>query len=127
MKFKQKEGFTLVELLIAVLILAGAISGILMLFTTSMLSSQQAWDTTVATFHGEHVLEEMQARDSLNSILAVDWKRWVEEQRLNTLPDEVIEVTFADPDNDPLNIQVQVDWIRKSREYNVTLITKITK
>ncbi len=127
MKFTQKKAFTLVELLIAVFILVGAISGILMLFTTSMLSSQQAWDTTVATFHGEHVLEEMQARDSLNSILAVDWKRWVEEQRLNTLPDEVIEVTFADPDNDPLDIQVQVDWVRKSRVRNITINTKMTK
>jgi len=127
MRFKQKKGFTLVELLIAVLVLAGAISGILMLFTTSMISSQQAWDTTVATFHGEHVLEEMQARDSLDSILTVNWRRWVEEQKLNTLPDEVIEVTFADPDNDPLDIQVQVDWVRKSRVRNVTLNTKMTK
>ncbi len=127
MRFKQKEGFTLVELLIAVFILAGAISGILMLFTTSMISSQQAWDTTVATFHGEHVLEEMQARDSLDSILTVNWRRWVEEQRLNTLPDEVIEVTFADPDNDPLDIQVQVDWVRKSRVHNITLNTRMTK
>jgi len=127
MRFKQKKAFTLVELLIAVFILAGAISGILMLFTTSMISSQQAWDTTVATFHGEHVLEEMQARDSLDSILTVDWRRWVEEQRLNTLPDEVIEVTFADPDNDPLDIQVQVDWVRKSRVHNITLNTRMTK
>jgi len=127
MRFKQKKAFTLVELLIAVFILAGAISGILMLFTTSMISSQQAWDTTVATFHGEHVLEEMQARDSLDSILTVNWRRWVEEQRLNTLPDEVIEVTFADPDNDPLDIQVQVDWVRKSRVHNITLNTRMTK
>jgi len=127
MKFKQKKGFTLVELLIAVLILAGAIGGALMLYTTSMISSQQAWDTTVAVSHGEHVLEEMQARDSLDSILTVNWKSWVREQKLNTLPDEVIEVTFADPDNDPLDVQVQVDWVRKARAQNVMLKTKITK
>jgi len=127
MRFTSKIGFTLVELLIAVLVLAGAISGILMLFTTSMISSQQAWDTTVATSHGEHVLEEMQARDSLDSILTVNWRRWVEEQRLNTLPNEVIEVTFADPESDPLDIQVQVDWVRKSRMRNITFNTKMTK
>lgn len=127
MRFKQKKGFTLVELLIAVLILAGAIGGVLMLYTTSMLSSQQAWDTTVATTHGEHVLEEMQARDSLVSILAVNWRDWVREQRLSTLPDEVIKVTFADPGSDPLDVLVQVNWIRKSRVRNITLKTKITK
>ena len=127
MRFKQKKGFTFVELLIAVFILTGAIGGILMLFATSMISSQQAWDTTVATSHGEHVLEEMQARESIDSILMVNWDRWIEEQRLNTLPREVIEVTFANSDSDLLGIQVQVDWVRKSRKHNVTLNTKMTK
>lgn len=127
MRIHNKKGFTFVELLIAVFILAGAISGALLLYTTSMISSQQAWDTTVATTHGEHVLEEMQARDSLVSILAVNWRDWVREQRLSTLPDEVIKVTFTDPGGDPLDVQVQVSWIRRSRARNVTLKTKITK
>jgi len=127
MRFHSKNGFTLVELLIAVFILAGAISGVLLLYTTSMISSQLAWDTTVATIHGEHVLEEMQSRDSLDSILTNNWESWVEEQRLNTLPEEIIEVTFADPNIDPLDIQVQVDWVRKSRLHNITINTKMTK
>jgi len=127
MTLRHNNGFTLVELLLAVMILAGAIGGALLLYTTSMISSQQAWDTTVATTHGEHILEEMQARDSLVSILAVNWRDWVREQRLSTLPDEVIKVTFVDPRSDPLEVQVEVDWIRKSRARNVTLNTKITK
>jgi prepilin-type N-terminal cleavage/methylation domain-containing protein len=127
MRFKQKKGFTLVELLIAVFILSGAISGVLLLYTTSIVSSQQAWDTTVATSHGEHVLEEMLARDTLDSVLAVNWEGWVVGQRLNTLPDEVIKVTFADPDSDPLEVEVRIDWLRKSRIHNVTLNSKITK
>ena len=127
MRFKQKKGFTLVELLIAVFILSGAISGVLLLYTTSIVSSQQAWDTTVATSHGEHVLEEMLARDTLDSVLAVNWEGWVVGQRLNSLPDEVIKVTFADPDSDPLEVEVRIDWLRKSRIHNVTLNSKITK
>jgi prepilin-type N-terminal cleavage/methylation domain-containing protein len=127
MRFKQKKGFTLVELLIAVFILSGAISGVLLLYTNSIVSSQQAWDTTVATSHGEHVLEEMLARDTLDSVLAVNWEGWVVGQRLNTLPDEVIKVTFADPDSDPLEVEVRIDWLRKSRIHNVTLNSKITK
>lgn len=127
MRIHNKKGFTFVELLIAVFILAGAISGVLLLYTTSMISSQQAWDTTVATTHGEHVLEEMQARESLVSILNVNWRDWVQEQRLSTLPNEVIKVTFADSGSDPLDVQVQVNWIRRSRARNVTLKTKITK
>ena len=47
MSFKRNKGFTLVELLIAVLILVVTIGGVLLLYVTSMISSQLAWDTTV--------------------------------------------------------------------------------
>lgn len=121
------RGFTLVELLIAVMVLAGAISGVLLLFSASMASSDLAWDTTVATSHAEYVLEEMQSRDSLPSIIDSDWKAWTAGQGLNTLPQETVEVVFADKSSDPLDVQVNVDWVRKSRASNVTLKTKITK
>ncbi len=127
MVFKQDNGFTFVELLLSVLILAGAIGGALLLYTSSMISSQQAWDTTVATSHAEYVLEDMQTRDSISNILAVDWESWVVKQRLNTLPSEAIEVTFVDPESDPLDVQVTVDWIRKLRVNRITLKTRITK
>ena len=109
------------------MVLAGAISGVLLLFSASMASSDLAWDTTVATSHGEHVLEEMQSRDSLPSILEVDWKAWAAGQGLNTLPRETVEVVFADTNSNPLGVQVSVDWVRKSRAGNITLKTRITK
>ena len=127
MLVRQNKGFTLVELLLAVMILAGAISGILLLFTTSMISSEQAWDTTVATSHADHVLEEMQNRESLNDILAVDWYIWAADQRLTTLPDEIIDVTFKDHSSDPIDVEVKVSWVRKSRKNDLVLKTKITK
>ena len=126
-RYKCACGFTLVELLIAVLVLAGAISGALLLFSASMVSSEFAWDTTVATSHAEHVLEEMQSRDTLSSILGVDWRAWTVGQGLNTLPQETVEVVFADKNSNPLDVQVNVDWVRKSRVNNITLKTKIAK
>ena len=127
MNIKHDKGFTLVELLIAVMILSGAISGVLLLYTSSMISSQQAWDTTVAVIHGEHILEEMQAKKSRSDILNTNWSGWVKGQGLNTLSDEEIKITFADPDDTPLDIEVRINWQTKSRENFIVLNTKMTK
>jgi len=127
MRLKKRHGFTLVELLLAVLILAGAVGGVLLLYTTSMVSSQLAWDTTVAVSHAEHILEEMQSRNTFEDIVSTDWKNWAASQRLNTLPGENVDIVFADKTADPLDIQVGVKWVRKSRQNNVVLRTSITK
>ena len=124
---RRKKGFTLVELLLAVFILTWAIGGVLLLYASSMISSQLAWDTIVATSHAEHILEEMQTRDSLGDILAVNWGSWAGGQGLNTLPDETIDVSFTDSDTNLLGVGVTVNWIRKSRTRHVDLKTKITK
>lgn len=127
MVINSQKGFTLVEVLMAVLILAGAIGGALLLCVTSMASSELAWDTTVATSHAEHILEEMQARDSVHEIVSKNWEGWVEEQGLTSLPDEKIDVAFNDLKNTPVGIGVTVHWKRKSREHQITLNTELAK
>ena len=125
--FKQSTGFTLVELLLAVFILSTSIVGILLLFSQSMLSTEYAWDKTVATSHAENILEEMQLKESLSEITNGDWNNWVRAQGLDTLPGESIDVLFANPAADPLDIQVTVNWVRKKRNAQVILRTKMTK
>lgn len=127
MIIKSNLGFTLVEVLMAVLILAGAIGGALLLCVTSMVSSELAWDTTVATSHAEHILEEMQDRDSVAEIVSVNWKGWAQGQGLTSLPEERIDVAFNDPKNTPLGIGVTVNWKRKLREHHITLNTELAK
>ena len=124
---KQNKGFTLVELLLAVFILSVGIVGILLLFSQSILSTEYAWDKTVAVSHAEGVLEAMQLKDSLSEITLTDWKNWAENQGFNTLPGESLTVNFINPSVDPLEIQVTVNWIRKQRKGQVTLKTQMTK
>lgn len=123
----NKQGFTLVELLIAVLILAMAIGGVLLMYVTSMMSSQLAWDSTVAMSHAEYVLEEAQTQDSIDEILKFNWKDWAEGQGLNTLPGEKINVVFSDVKNNILDMRVAVHWVRKDRKNDITLRTKLAK
>ena len=126
-KQPRNKGFTLIELLLAVFILSVGISAVLMLYVSSMLSAATAWDMTVATSNAEHVLEEMQARDSLADIVNTDWPQWAQDRGLNTLPAETLSVAFADPTGDPLNIQIIASWERKSRTNQIILKTRLTK
>ena len=127
MSMKRNKGFTLVELLIAVLILAVTIGGVLLLYVTSMISSQLAWDTTVATSHAEYVLEEVQRAESIGGILVMNWEGWADAQGLNTLPGESIDVIFSEPSSNLLDMEVTVNWSRKMRDHGITLVTKIAK
>ncbi len=121
------KGFTFIEVLLAVFILSVGISAVLMLYTSSMLSAATAWDMTVATSNAEHMLEEMQARESLSDIVNTDWAHWAQDQGLNTLPKETFSVAFADPAGDPLNIQITVNWERKLKTNQIVLKTSLTK
>lgn len=123
----QNRGFTFIELLLAVFILSVGISAVLILYTSSMLSAANAWDMTVATSNAEHMLEEMQTRGSLADIVNTDWALWAADHGLNTLPAEAFSVAFADPANDPLNIQITVSWQRQLRTNQIILKTRLTK
>lgn len=123
----RNKGFTFIELLLAVFILSVGISAVLMLYTSSMLSAAAAWDMTVATSNVEHMLEEMQVRDSLADIVNTDWPQWAQDHGLNVLPKETFSVAFADPANDPLNIQITVRWQRQLRTNQIILKTRLTK
>jgi len=124
---KQNKGFTLIELLFAVFILSTSIVGVLLLFSQSLLSTEYAWDKTVAVSHAENILEEMQLKDTLSEIAHGDWTNWARAHGFDTLPQESIRVSFTDPAADPLDIEVAVNWVRKNRNAQVVLRTKMTK
>ena len=126
-KIKNNMGLTFVELMITVMLLSGAIAGTLLLLSTSMLSSQYAWDATVATSHAEHVFEEMQSRHTLAEIVHDDWSMWFDGQPLDFLPNEKISLLFVDENSDPLEIRLRIQWVRNQRDNNVELVTRMTK
>jgi len=126
-KFKNKRGLTFIEILVTVMILAGAIGGTLMLLSASMFSSQYAWDTTVATSHAQHILEEMQLRESSLDIVYTNWDQWLKEDEMDLLPQEEIVVDIVDENSVPLDITVNVNWKRSKRKGTVALTTQMSK
>ena len=113
------------EVLIAILILSVDITSTLLFFSTAMITGDFARDVTVATSHGEYILEEMKTRNSLVDITSTDWPAWGEQQGLNTLPNENIKVDITDTFSNPIDVQVTVTWMKKLRTNDVILRTKI--
>ncbi len=124
---KKHGGFTLLEVLIATFVLVLGIVSTFLFFTNAMTSTQYAADVTTATSHAEYVFEEMKTRAALSDITNTNWTTWAQNENLNTLPQESIVVQIADAQGDPLDIQLAVNWTRKSRQNNVNLRTQMTK
>ena len=127
----DNTGVTLVEVLISVFVLSIGVTGSLAYFTTAKSATLLSRDTTTAVTHGEYILEEMRALPTLAEIVSADdteyWNNYVTAQGLNTLDNEAITVAFADPDGDPLNITVTIDWETNTRARTVSLTTELTK
>lgn len=127
MRCSNKQGLTLVEVLITVFVLAIGILSSLLFFTNAMISTEYARDLTVATTHVEYVLEEIQTRSTLANINGTNWASWFTTQGLNTLPSETVAVTYANAASDPLEVTATITWTKKNKTSNVALTTKFTK
>lgn len=126
--FKEKKGFTFIELLVAVFILALGIISTINFFITAQASTKYAQDLTVAATHAESVLESMRTKTALAQITATDWAAWAQGSGLNTLPSESYSVTYpSGTDANPLDAQVIVSWVRNSRTNSVSFATKMTE
>ena len=97
-----------------------------------MNASQFARDVTVATSVGENILEKMKSMSTLAEITATGqnnayWLAWVNTQGIPALPSETVNVTYTNPSQNLLQINVIVSWIRKGRTQNVNFTTRLTK
>ena len=125
--FNRNKGLTLVELMIAVFILAVGIMSTLLFFSQSLIITEVSGDITTASSHAEYVMEEMRSRKTLVDITSTNWEDWAKEQGLYTLPGESLKVSFNDTISDPLFVETRVNWERSSRTNSVVLVTRITK
>lgn len=132
------RAFTLPELLIAAVILAVALSGLLMLFINCILLNESNRNLTVATSHGEYILEEirgagfsgLEAQIVNNNGTPAGWDldagQIQSQYNLTALADETIS-TWVTQSGNPLGVSVQVSWSdRTHRQRQTELQTFIT-
>ena len=136
----KKAGFTLIEVMIAVMILAVVLPASLVASFSLFSLNDTTRDTVIAIADARRVIEQMRslAADttslSLNDIIAVDWTAWASANGCDNLSSEQVVVTYTDIDScgnalndNPLAVTVRVDWQEKSRALNVSFSTLITE
>ncbi len=120
-------GFTLVELLITIFVLAIGITSAILFYTNAMRATEYARDITEATTQAQYIFEEMRTRPSLSNITATNWDTWSQSAGIKSLPSETINVVYANMLADPLDITTTVNWQKYSRQNSVSLRTELTK
>ncbi len=76
MKIRFKQGFTLPELLISTFILVVAVAGVLGVLGKMTLLSELNRETTLATQHGQYVLESLKNADFAGLETAINNGEW---------------------------------------------------
>ncbi len=118
-RFKTKQGFTLVEIMLACAILALCLTASLQLYLKASSLVVYSRNKTIATTHAKCILEEI--RDiTTGGIAGTDWPTWLDSLTgVDLLSGESITI---DTTNAPLEIPVTISWQEKSRSCSVTLI-----
>jgi len=119
---KNKRGFTLIELMVAVAIIVLIVTGSLLSFTHLMFLADTSNNLTVAVSDAQNVLEQIKlaAYVNYNSI-----STYV-APTLNNLPNELITLTRSVGAN-LATVTVNVRWFEKNNEINYSLSTCIAR
>ena len=134
------RGFTLVEITISMGIFAVAIIGVLLMLVAAQAMEQEAKNMTQAVQDARTILERIRLDVEVNANMttfadaypASTYEGWVTNQQAAetefvNLQDEVVDVTFANPGADPLDVTVEVGWTdRGGRQRSTTLQTQMS-
>lgn len=130
-KWKDKNGFTLIEVLISTFIITIGLVGVLLFLTNAMAMTALSRDMGIATTHGELVLEEMNTKTSLGEIEDNDWDAFwgdfVTNNAVELLTNETITTAFQYPYPDLLTATVTVAWETKARDHTISFSTEFKR
>ncbi len=130
MNKRRNQGVSLVELLVAVLILGVTLPAILLTFINSMLLNETDRNNCVAVEHAQYVLEEIKSSTASAVASEINSGNWdwntnqIESEGLTPLREEAIDTSVSGTDF--LTITVSVSWDdRLGRERSTNVQTYI--
>lgn len=127
-------GFTLAELLLGAIILAFALTGLLMLFTKCILLNAVNRNLAMAASHAQYIMEELRDTNFSGLEAAILTGNWdLNKSQLESSPYELMGLTNEQVDTNvfesgnPLGVSVTVTWDdREQPQRNLELRTRMT-
>ena len=125
---RDQCGFTLIEILVAVMILAISVVVILQLFSGGLKASRLSGDYTRAIFHAREKMDEILLQDQMmNEVLEGEFDDGYQWR---------VDIQYIEPDEedkgkpvvDSFNIDVNINWFYGNKKKNFKISTiKIAK
>ena len=129
------RGFTLIEVMVSLLIFTAAIGAFCALYLTATRLNQAGRNLTQAANDGRVLMEAMRDRAQSVGLAGAGGVTATYTQGTNLGPalnltsmvNEVVTVTYANPNADPLPVTVQVNWQESNRDRSVSMDTALTR
>lgn len=128
MRNKSREGFTYLELIIAIVILVPVILGLIQATAYSNKMSELARSVTTAIADASSVMENIRntARSGLGSVTGA-YPSGSAVAGYSNLTSEQIVVTYPSATADPLDITITVTWEQGGRSMTRIVKSKVTQ
>ncbi len=128
-RLKAPKGFSLVEIMVTVGILAAALGGMMFLFSNSVVLNEDSRNTTLALSHIQFVLEDIRNTPYAMDLARIKIGDWAWDQAkisghgLTPLHEERITVEALG--TDPLTVTVIATWKNTYRRARTLAISTI--
>ncbi len=126
--FAKIKGFTLVEVIVVCLILTVVLVGFLGVFNLSLSLNETSINSVIAVNDACSVLERIKNIDPFDSaVLVAAYPDGGFVAGYNNLPQETVQVNYANLAADPIHVSVTVNWQEKSRLLSESVVTLVTQ
>ena len=124
-KKRANQGLTLVEILMVMLLLIVVVVGFLGVFIVSFALGEHSRNVVVALNDASSVMEDM--RNIVFASLPALYPDGVAVAGYANLPSETVVVEYTNIGADAVTANVVVSWTERSRNFQETITTVITK
>lgn len=128
---KREDGFTLIELMITVLVVVLALVGYVGANIAIQQTGEGTFERSVAMQDANQVIERIRntaASGQFPDDVTASFPNGDTVDGFDTLTNEQVTVSYADPDADPLDVTVNVSWLGNGRRpVSAALRTYVTQ
>jgi Tfp pilus assembly protein PilV len=127
--FFRRVGFTLMEVVIGTFLIAVGLVALMSAFLSGLLLVESGRNQTSANADARAIFEEMRrlSASGLAGVTTRNWSTWSASAGLTTLPSETVSVSFRNPNADPLEATVTVNWTEKTRNRSARFTGLVTR
>jgi prepilin-type N-terminal cleavage/methylation domain-containing protein len=131
-KFRKESGFTMIELMVALLVLSTVFVGYISANIIAQRNTETLNERTVAIQDANRVIEQMRtiatSPGDFPDNVTDAYPNNTTPVQLNNLTNEVATVSYADPNSNPLITTITVTWLSYTgRPSTLSIQTYITQ